>query len=507
MASEPSDPGRATLSFFSVAVEKQGSGDEIGSEREPLVQGERSGESYSIVAAILPFLFPALGGLLYGYDIGATSGATISLQSPTSSGTTWYDLNSVEIGLVVSGSLYGALIGSVLAFTVADFLGRRRELIVSSVMYFLGALLTAIAPNFAIMVIGRFVFGTGIGLAMHAAPMYIAETAPAQIRGTLISLKEFFIVIGMLFGYISGSIFVDVVAGWRYMYATSAPVCLVMGVGIWWLPPSPRWLLLCTVQGKGNLPEAKEIAVHCLCRLRGQAVKDSASEQVDAILDELASDVEEKEASFLEIFQGKCLKALIIGAGLVFFQQITGQPSVLYYAATILQSAGFSAAADATRVSVLLGILKLIMTGIAVLVVDKLGRRPLLLGGVSGITLSLFLLSSYYILFKDSAFVAVVALLLYVGCYQLSFGPIGWLMISEIFPLRLRGRGLSIAVLVNFSSNALVTFAFSPIGALVGTGVLFAGFGVIALISLLFIYFFIPETKGLTLEEIEAKIL
>ncbi|KAJ6854201.1 D-xylose-proton symporter-like 2 [Iris pallida] len=480
---------------------------EIGDQREPLIGRDVKCESYSVTAAILPFLFPALGGLLYGYDIGATSGATISLKSSTLSGTTWYNLTSVETGLVVSGSLYGALIGSCLAFTVADVLGRRRELIFSSMLYFLGVLLTAFAPNFAIMLLGRFVFGIGIGLAMHAAPMYIAETTPSQIRGRLISLKEFFIVIGMLFGYVVGSLFVDMVSGWRYMYGMSSPICLIMGIGMWWLPPSPRWLLLCAVQGKGSVLDVKETAICCLCRLRGQPVGPSASEQVDAILDELSSPDEEKEASFWEIFQGKCLKALIIGAGLVFFQQVTGQPSVLYYAATILQNAGFSAASDATRVSILLGILKLIMTGIAVLVVDRLGRRPLLLGGVSGIVVSLLLLSSYYTLFKDSAFIAVIALLLYVGCYQLSFGPIGWLMISEIFPLRLRGRGLSIAVLVNFASNALVTFSFSPIEALVGTGILFAGFGVIAVLSLFFIFFFIPETKGLSLEEIEAKIL
>ncbi|CAL9125522.1 unnamed protein product [Musa textilis] len=480
---------------------------EIENPRQPLINGVTSSESYSATAAILPFLFPALGGLLYGYDIGATSGAKISLQSSSLSGTTWYNLSSLEIGLVVSGSLYGALIGSVLAFTIADFLGRRRELIISAVLYFVGALLTALAPNFPVMVIGRFVFGTGIGLAMHAAPMYIAETSPTQIRGRLISLKEFFIVFGMLLGYISGSIYVNLIGGWRYMYATSAPICLIMGIGMWWLPPSPRWLLLCTIQGKGSLPHVREVAITCLCRLRGVAFSSSASEQVDLILDELSYVDQEKQAAFSEIFQGKCLKALIIGAGLVFFQQVTGQPSVLYYAATILQSAGFSAASDATRVSILLGLLKLIMTGVAVLVVDRLGRRPLLIGGVSGIAISLFLLSSYYTLLKALPAVAVIALLLYVGCYQLSFGPIGWLMISEIFPLRLRGRGLSIAVLVNFASNALVTFAFSPLETLVGTGVLFAGFGVIAIASLLFIFFIVPETKGLTLEEIEAKIL
>ncbi|KAH7687248.1 Sugar/inositol transporter protein [Dioscorea alata] len=507
MASPTSDPERPKLSFFSRVSDNNVMESAADSSREALIGGDESSDAYSVWAVMISFLFPALGGLLYGYDIGATSGATISIESSTLSGTTWYNLSSIEIGLVASGSLYGALIGSVLAFTVADFLGRRRELILSSVLYLIGALVTAFASSFPIMVVGRFVYGIGIGLAMHGAPMYIAETAPSKIRGRLISMKELFIVVGMLLGYSFSSLYVNVVAGWRYMYATSSPICLVMGIGMWWLPPSPRWLLLYAIQENGRLPEAKEIAICSLCRLRGQPVNASSSEEVDAILAELSYVDEVGKATLKEIFQGKCLKALIIGAGLVFFQQVTGQPSVLYYAATILQSAGFSSASDATRVSILLGLLKLVMTGVAVLVVDKLGRRPLLIGGVSTMAISLFLLSSYYALLKDLPLVAVVALLLYVSCYQLSFGPIGWLMISEVFPLRLRGKGLSIAVLVNFASNALVTFAFSPLEALLGTAILFAGFGVITLISLIFIYFIIPETKGLTLEEIEAKIL
>ncbi|XP_034710872.1 D-xylose-proton symporter-like 2 isoform X1 [Vitis riparia] len=480
---------------------------EIDGMQEPLIDGVGSSENYSVAAAILPFLFPALGGLLYGYDIGATSCALISIESSSLSGISWYDLSSVQIGLTTSGSLYGALIGSVLAFNIADFFGRRRELILAALLYLVGALVTAVAPSFVIMVIGRFVFGIGIGLSMHAAPMYIAETAPTQIRGRLISLKEFFIVLGMVVGYTVGSLLVDMVSGWRYMYGVSSPLSVIMGIGMWWLPASPRWLLLRAIQGKGNMQDLKENAIFCLCRLRGPAIGDSAPAQVDGILDELSSSEETKEASLGEMFHGKCLKALIIGGGLVLFQQITGQPSVLYYAASILESAGFSGASDATRVSILVGLLKLIMTAVAVLVVDKVGRRPLLLGGVSGIVISLFLLGSYYIYLGDVPAVAVIALLLYVGCYQLSFGPIGWLMISEIFPLRVRGRGLSIAVLVNFGANAIVTFSFSPLKALLGAGVLFYGFGVIAVLSLLFIFFFIPETKGLSLEEIEAKLL
>ncbi|KAL4595805.1 hypothetical protein ACB092_12G118100 [Castanea dentata] len=502
MASDSQQPA-----FSSLGKVGKSSG-EIGGVEEPLINGGVHGsENYSVVAAILPFFFPALGGLLYGYDIGATSCATISIESATLSGISWYNLSSVEIGLITSGSLYGALIGSVLAFNVADFLGRRRELLAAALLYFVGALITALAPDFPIMVIGRFVFGIGIGLAMHAAPMYIAETAPSKIRGRLISLKEFFIVLGMVGGYGIGSLLVDTVAGWRYMYGASTPLAVIMGIGMWWLPASPRWLLLRAIQGKGNMQELRETAIGCLYRLRGPAFGDSAPEQVDEILTELAYVGDEKEATFSEMFKGKCLKALTIGAGLVLFQQITGQPSVLYYAGSILQSAGFSAASDATRVSILLGLLKLIMTGVAVLVVDKLGRRPLLLGGVSGMVISLFLLGSYYLFLDDVPVVAVVSLLLYVGCYQLSFGPIGWLMISEIFPLRLRGRGLSIAVLVNFGANALVTFAFSPLKALLGAAILFYIFGAIAVVSLVFIFFVVPETKGLTLEEIEAKCL
>uniref|UniRef100_A0A5B7B7R2 Putative D-xylose-proton symporter-like 2 n=1 Tax=Davidia involucrata TaxID=16924 RepID=A0A5B7B7R2_DAVIN len=504
MASETSDPEQPTFSSIGKAGKSSG---EIDGLQEPFINGEKHSENYSVLAAILPFLFPALGGLLYGYDIGATSCATISIESATLSGITWYNLSSVDIGLITSGSLYGALIGSVLAFNIADFLGRRRELLAAALLYLFGALVTSLAPDLVIMVIGRIIFGIGIGLAMHAAPMYIAETAPSQIRGRLISLKEFFIVFGMVLGYTVGSLLVDTVAGWRYMYGASVPLAVIMGIGMWWLPASPRWLILRAIQGKGNMQDLRETAICCLFRLRGEAIGDSAPEQVDEILAELSYIGEENEATLGEMFRGKCLKALIIGGGLVLFQQITGQPSVLYYAAAILESAGFSAASDATRVSVLLGLLKLIMTGVAVLVVDKLGRRPLLLGGVSGIVISLFLLGSYYTYLDDAPVVAVVALLLYVGCYQLSFGPIGWLMISEIFPLRLRGRGLSIAVLINFGANALVTFAFSPLKALLGAGILFFIFGLIAILSLLFIFFIVPETKGLSLEEIEAKIL
>ncbi|CAN6809359.1 unnamed protein product [Brassica oleracea] len=465
-------------SIVSVGQVGDSSSGGLSSVQEPLIKQKHTPENYSVLAAIPPFLFPALGAFLFGYEIGATSCATLSIKSPTLSGISWYNLSSVDVGIITSCSHYGALIGSIVAFNVADIIGLRKELITAALLYLVGAIVTATAPVFPVLIIGRVVYGIGLGLTMHAAPMYIAETAPSQIRGRMISLKEFSTVFGMVGGYGIGSLWITVVA-----------------------------FTALSIHGKGDVERLQQAAIKSLRRLRGSAVVDSAAEQVNEILAELSSVGEDKEATIGELFQGKCLKALTIAGGLVLFQQITGQPSVLYYAPSILQTAGFSAATDATRISILLGLLKLAMTGVAVIVIDKLGRRPLLLGGVSGMVLSLFLLGSYYIFYNNVPAVAVAALLLYVGCYQLSFGPISWLMMSEIFPLKLRGRGISIAVLVNFGTNALVTFAFSPLKELLGAGVLFCGFGVICVLSLFFIYFIVPETKGLTLEEIEAKCL
>ncbi|CAN1282691.1 D-xylose-proton symporter-like 3, chloroplastic [Linum perenne] len=420
-----------------------------------------------------------------------------------------FHLSFLSYNCEVSGSLYGALFGSILVYPTADFLGRRRELIIAAGLYLLGGITTAFAPDLGVLLSGRLLYGLGIGMAMHGAPLYIAETCPSQIRGTLISLKELFIVLGILLGYFVGSFQIDAVGGWRYMYGLSAPLALLMGIGMWSLPSSPRWLLLRAVQGQAPLQEYKEKAISALSRLRGRPLGDKVSEkEVESNLSSLKSSYdEESQGNLLEVFQGPSLKAFIIGGGLVLFQQITGQPSVLYYAGSILQTAGFSAAADATRVSVVIGVFKFLMTGVAVLKVDDLGRRPLLITGVSGIVLSLFLLSAYYKFLGGFPLVAVAALLLYVGCYQVSFGPISWLMVSEIFPLRTRGKGISLAVLTNFGSNAIVTFAFSPLKELLGAENLFLLFGAIAVVALVFTITIVPETKGLSLEEIESKVL
>ncbi|KAM6578051.1 hypothetical protein CsatB_029888 [Cannabis sativa] len=451
----------ARLGFTAKAGAQEGYSS--GEEAESVVDEANYQEEFSWFSVILPFLFPALGGLLFGYDIGATSGATISLQSPELSGTDWFNFGAVQLGLVVSGSLYGALLGSSLVYPIADFLGRRRELIIAALLYLLGGLITANAPGLSVLLVGRLLYGLGIGLL----------------------------------GYFVGSFQINAVGGWRFMFGLSAPVAVLMLLGMWSLPPSPRWLLLRAVQGKGPVQELKEKAIVALSKLRRRPLGDKVSEkQIEDTLVSLkyAYKDQESEGSFMEVFQGPNLKAFVIGGGLVLFQQ----------------TAGFSAASDATRVSVVIGLFKvhlLLMTWIAVLKVDNLGRRPLLIGGVSGIAVSLFLLSAYYKFLGGYPLVAVAALLLYVGCYQISFGPISWLMVSEIFPIRTRGRGISLAVLTNFGSNAVVTFAFSPLKELLGAENLFLLFGAIALLSLIFVVVYVPETKGMSLEDIESKIL
>nr|XP_017251443.1 PREDICTED: D-xylose-proton symporter-like 3, chloroplastic isoform X2 [Daucus carota subsp. sativus] len=465
-------------------------------------------EDFNWSSVILPFLFPALGGLLYGYDVGATSGATISLQSPKLSGTTWFNLAPFQLGLVVSGSLYGALFGSVLIYPIADVIGRRRELMLAAIFYLLGGLTAAYAPSLIILLLGRVIYGFGIGLRFtgfaRGSSIYIRDLSISNSWNSNFSERTINSIGNV------GSFEINKVGGWRYMFGLSAPIALVIGLGTWTLPPSPRWLLLREVRGNGARENYKEEAIFALSKLRGRPPGDKLSAmEIDDALTSLKSqsDKPESEGSFLDVVQGPNFKAFIIGGGLVLFQQITGQPSVLYYAGSILQTAGFSAASDATKVSVLIGVFKLVMTGIAVVQVDKLGRKPLLIGGVSGITISLFLLSAYFKVLQRFPAVALISLLMYVGCYQASFGPISWLMVSEVFPLRTRGRGISLAVFTNFGSNAVVTLAFPALKEYLGAGNIFLLFGVISLVALAFVIFQVPETKGLTLEEIERKIL
>jgi sugar porter (SP) family MFS transporter len=440
------------------------------------------------------------------------------MTSSTLSGTDWYTLSSFQSGLVVSLSLAGALLGSGGALIYGDSLGRRKELLLASVLYTIGALSVSIAPSLPAVLTGRLIYGVGIGFAMHAAPAYIAETSPARVRGLLISLKEAFIVGGILAGYAIGYLFVEEVGGWRFMYGAGAPLAGVLAAGMAWLPESPRWLLLSGTGGTAAAARALErtkgkyadsVAVQAeIDEIEGAILASPTAQQLRAggaaPLSAFASGVE----SLSVVLRPQYRRPLMVGVSLMLFQQITGQPSVLYYAAKIFQDAGFASAGEATGISVVLGFFKLLMTGIAVATVDSWGRRPLLLTGITGICGSLVVLGANQAGFlpiaeTSGAWINVFALLAYVGAYQMSFGPISWLLVGEVFPLRVRGQAIALATLTNFASNFLVSLVLPTLQESYGPAAMyfvFAGIGVVALVTINNI---VPETKGRSLEEIE----
>jgi len=472
---------------------------------------------------------------MFGYDIGATSGVLASLTSPELSGTDWYDLNSVQTGLVVSLSLAGALAGSLIALGAGNKLGRKTELLAASLFYGIAAIITATCDQLELMLFGRTLYGLGIGFAMHAAPAYIAETAPASVRGLLISCKEGAIVGGILLGYLVSYLVVDDVGGWRYILGTELPLALILGAGMASLPESPRWLLLSgrsageagdalrRVQGSrlasDDAIEAEVQSMMTGVQRAGAADSAEALEQAP-LMGEGASDRAGRSlegqpsgsggaSGIVALFTDRRYRRpLWVGLSLMLFQQITGQPSVLYYSTQIFRNAGFAAGKEAAGVSLLLGFFKLGATLVAVASVEKLGRRPLLLGGVSAMVVSLLSLGAAQDAATSggtaSAWVCVVSLLLYVGAYQMSFGPISWLICGEVFPLQVRGQAIAAATFVNFSSNFLVSLALPSLQEGLGPAGTYYLFGAIGAVAVASIAATVPETKGKTLEEIEA---
>lgn len=461
----------------------------------------------------LCFAVPALAGALFGADIGGTSGAVVSLTGATTAGADWAGaaLSPLQSGAVVSASLFGALAASSAALASGDRLGRRTELAAAGCLYALGAAGAALSPSYAALLTSRGLYGLGIGFAMHAAPAYISETAPASVRGLLVALKEAAIVAGILLGYVAGAALAGDadVGGWRSVYACAVPPALLLAAGaLALIPESPRFLLL---SGAGREAAAAALRRAEGARASDPAVVDAELAAVEAALAE-ARDAEAREAALSSelgggrawFLQPRYRRPLTVGLSLVVLQQLTGQPSVLYYAASIFNAAGF-AGGDGARVAVGLGAFKLLMTLAAVALVDKAGRRPLLLGGVSGMTAALVVLSVASQGGADSApLVSVAALLLYVGCYQLSFGPISWLLVGELFPLGRRGAAIAVAVLTNFAMNALVSLALPQLQAALGPSATYASFAAMGVVAVATINALVPETRGKTLEEIEA---
>lgn len=444
---------------------------------------------------LLSFAVPAIGGSLFGYDIGASSSVLRVLGEGTSS---LGALDSVQLGLIGSGSLLGAVIASASIAVIGDSkFGRKSELLAAACIYGAGSLLQATCGDFNSEFLARILYGVGIGTAMHVAPLYIAETAPNQLRGQLVSLKEACIVAGIVMGYGSGAVW-GPSGDWQTMFSVALPVEALMLAGALALPESPRWLAL-----RGR----EEEAVEALAAVQGLSLA-AAQEEVAGMVTSPASAT---DVSFLaraaELIQNPVNRAALgIGVGLVLFQQLSGQPSVLYYANRIFDSAGLGFEA-----AVGVGVFKCIMTLVSVALVEKdsFGRRPLLLAGTAGMSVSLAALTALFATAGGAApdsGAVIACIVAYVGFYQIGFGPLTWLILSEIFPLAVRGTAVSVATLVNFSSNFFVSALFEWERERLGEAALFGQFTLVAALSVYFVNSAVFETKGLSLEQIEAEI-
>ncbi len=426
----------------------------------------------------------ALSGLLFGYDTGVISGAILFIRRD-------FDLSPAANGLVVSAVLLGAVLGAALGGTLADRWGRRRVILLAAVIFALGALGSGLAPGAAWLVLSRGVLGLGIGVASFVAPLYISEVAPVSVRGALVSLNQLMITIGIVLSYVVDLALASAGA-WRWMLGLAVVPAVLLLLGMWLMPETPRWL-----KRRGLDDPARVV----LQRIRGGAA-------VAAELDEIAASLRQQEAGWAELFGPAVRPALVIGVGLAIFQQVTGINTVIYYAPTILELAGFQSATVSILATVGVGVVNVVMTVVAIWLLDRVGRRPLLLVGLVGMIAGLAGLGLAFRLMGSGTSIGLLAtllLMLYVGFFAISLGPIFWLLIAEIYPLKIRGLAMSVATLSNWAANWLVALTFLTIVDLLTASGAFALYAVLGLAALVFSYLRVPETRGRSLEEIEAQ--
>ena len=452
-----------------------------GTRIATLAEAHLRGPRFVFIAA----LFAALGGLLFGYDTGVISGALIFIKRE-------FGLTTAAEEIVVSGVLLGATIGAIIGGKAADFFGRRRVLLVTAAIFGIGALTSAIAPSPAILIVSRVVLGLAIGLASTNVPVYLSEVAPPHARGWVVSLFQLAVTVGIVVAYLIDYAFAST-GGWRWMLGLAVAPALVFGTGMFFLPETPRWLI------RGG---QHEVAHRVLIRIRELADVDVEIEEIKASLAQ-----QTESGRWVDLLSQQVRPALIVGLGLAIFQQITGINTVIYYAPKILQAAGFNSASGAILATAGVGVVNVSMTIIAMFLVDRAGRRPLLLVGIAGMIVTLGMLGLSFRISNQSvqlAWIAVICLMGYVASFAISLGPIFWLMIAEIYPLKIRGLAEGMAATFNWGSNLLVSLTFLTLVEKLGASSTFLLYAFASVASWLFAYYLVPETKGRTLEEIEA---
>lgn len=438
-------------------------------------------------------LSAALGGLLFGYDTAVISGAIGNL-------TEYFHLSPIETGWAISSALVGCLIGAFFSDYLSHRLGRKATMIITAILFILNSIGTALPYSFTMFVLFRMVGGIGVGIASMVVPMYIAEIAPPKRRGALVGNYQLAIVIGIVVVYfvnyfiaLQGDAHWNLTVGWRWMFGSEIIPSILFLIFIFLIPESPRWLFQ-----KGETTKA--IAV---------LQKINTDEEIVQVQSEIQHSLEQEDKGQWKnlvnpIFQ----KALFVGIGLSILQQLTGINAILYYAPEIFKSLGSSTDVSLLETSIL-GVVNLIFTLLAIRLVDRMGRKPLLYIGSTGMTISLAAVGIF--IYYDAVGNWVLPfLLLFMASFSISWGPIVWVLLSEIFPNKIRSLALAISVFIQWVANFVVTQVFPILVENQWLKDHFNGafpfylFSIICLFSIIFVWKKVPETKNKSLEQMDA---
>jgi sugar porter (SP) family MFS transporter len=431
-------------------------------------------------------IIAAIGGFLFGYDTGVIGGAMLFMQKDL--GLKTHGQQQLTVAILLLGAIAGALI----AGWSADRFSRRRTKIVSGCVYVTGAVGCALAQSYWQILAGRFWLGLAVGTASFVSPMYIAELVPPRIRGGVVSFNQLMITSGILAAYIVDWGFAGFSNNWRWMFALAVVPGAALAIGMYFMPFSPRWLV-----EKGREDDAREV----LSRYRDS--EDEVDEEIGEI-----KEVAQKEANLRDLLAKGVRRMLLVGVGLAIFQQIVGINTVIYYAPTILKFAGQQDTGALTQ-SVYIGCTNVFFTIVAILLLDRLGRRFFLMSGTALLTVALVGLGVFFQFTgvqNAVPWLALACLLIYIMGFAVGLGPVFWLMISEIFPIQMRGPAMAVCTMFNWGLNFAISYTFLTLTDVIskgGTFWLYAFFGVCALV---FFATLVPETKDRSLEEIQSDL-
>jgi SP family arabinose:H+ symporter-like MFS transporter len=421
-----------------------------------------------------------MGGLMFGFDIAIISGAVPFIQP-------YFGWNELQLGWGVSSLLVGAIVGAFCSGVLTDRYGRKKILIVVALFFALSCTITAVATTSMLFISARLIGGLAVGAASVLSPMYVAEVAPARNRGMLVAIYQLAIVLGILCSYCINFWLHDVDNNWRWMFATGIAPSVLFFTGLFFIPESPRWLYKA---GR------KEDSLKVLTMIGGETL---AREELAEIAGSLDNNSESVSGS--ELFKPAFRKVMVVGFLLAVLVQISGINTVIDYAPKILLAAGVEIKSALLQTS-LIGLINFIFTFVAILFIDKVGRRRLYLIGSMGMAVTLLMLAVSFFLKMEGIF-TLVCIMLFISFFSSCIGPVFWTLVSEIYPNRIRGKALAFASFTQWIFNFFVVLLFPHFLASVGGTVTFLFLALMSLLQWLFTYLYVPETKGKSLEEIE----